>query len=138
MIFLLAQLQEQENVFGSIRKGFNGSNYDAVDLGIILLLASSVLGIFVLFLLRRRKENQEQLNDPKRLFDELVAGHGLIASQRELLIQLASLGSIRKPSALFVRIDLFDRAAKNPAFQAEGTRQQIELLRQIMFGESEA
>ena len=135
MTLILAQVQDQADVFGSIRKGFNGSNYDAVDISIIVLLAAGVMAIFVLFWMRRRQEKQENLNDPNRLFDELAAGHGLVTSQRELLHQLASTDAIRKPATLFVRADLFDHAAKNPAFQAEGVRRQIELLRHLLFGD---
>lgn len=135
MTIILAQIQEQQQVFGSIRKGFSGSTYDAVDIGIIVLLSAAVLGIIGLFLLRRRQENQEQLNDPEKLFDELSSGHGLIASQRDLLLQLASAHSIKKPAALFVRADLFDEAAKEPSFQTERARQQIDTLRHVLFGE---
>lgn len=135
MILILAQMQEQQQVFGSIRKGFNGSTYDAVDIGIIILLSAAVLGIIGLFLLRRRQEKQEQLNDPEQLFDELAAGHGLIASQRDLLIQLASARLIKKPAMLFVRADLFDQAAKEPTFQTDRVRHQIETLRHVLFGE---
>jgi len=135
MTLILAQVQEQQQIFGSIRKGFNGSTYDAVDIGIIVLLFASVLGIVGLFLLRQRREKQEQLNDPGQLFDELAAGHGLIASQRELLIQLATATSLKKPAALFVRADVFDQAAKEQAFQSDRVRPQIESLRHVLFGE---
>jgi hypothetical protein len=135
MILLLAQVQEQQQVFGSIRKGFSGSTYDAVDIGIIVLLSAAVLGIIGLFLLRRRQEKQDELNDPDQLFDELASGHGLIASQRELLLQLASAKSIKKPAMLFVRADLFDQAAKESTFKTDRARHQIESLRHVLFGE---
>lgn len=92
-------------------------------------------GIVAFAILNRRREQQENLDDHRAMFDELCNAHKLESDQRSLLFELARCQRLVDPDYLFVRPDLFDEAAQKLASEprARGL-DRIPVLREILFG----
>jgi hypothetical protein len=86
------------------------------SLGSVLLIAGVVLGaVLAAYWLtrrqRRRQEGRRPINDPQRLFKNLLRDLSLNEQQRRVLRAVAREADLAHPSALLVSSALFERHA---------------------------
>ncbi len=108
MTFLLQLTPVQRGVKEHFARG--GS------LGAVLLLLAAIVAVVLLVYaitrLRDHLSKPPRINDPKRLYADLLAALPLESRQREFLRRLAADSALPHPTALLLSPRLFDRAVQ--------------------------
>ncbi len=99
----------------------------------LVLAIIAVLAVAVWLLVRYVHFRETRgFRNPRRLFKELCAAHGLPRGRRKLLLRLATAHQIALPAALFLEPDRFDVAQLPPSWQSQQVA--LEELRDAIFG----
>jgi hypothetical protein len=84
------------------------------SIGLVLLVMAAVAGVVLIaYWLTRRQQRSAQkharINDPQRLFGDLLQGLALTASQRRLLATVVRELGLKHPSVILLSPTLFER-----------------------------
>jgi hypothetical protein len=101
---------------------------------VLLVVAIIALVALTVWLLVRYVNFRETrgFHNPKRLFQELCAAHGLNRHRRNLIARLAAAHQLEYPAALFLAPERFDVAQLDASWQSQ--RAALEELRDAIFG----
>jgi len=87
------------------------------SLGVVLMLLAAIVAVvpvvYAIVRLRDRMGKPRVINDPRRLYDDLVGALALEPHQREFLQRLAADLAIPHPTTLLLSPRLFNRAVKD-------------------------
>lgn len=128
---------QQRPDWNEVAKSFENRPTGVVPFVMTVFLLVLVASLVATMIWYRRREQEEHLRDPRRMFQELSAAHELDRAQRGLLKDLAKLAD-STPEVLFVRRDLFALGAERWRMQnARRDVAPIERLERILFQKSE-
>jgi hypothetical protein len=127
--WLLAQVSRED--FG---RGFRGATSqlswtDLVPYAVAAVLAGGSIALYRW--LKNRNDFAQACDDPKKLFRELCAAHGLDRASQRLLARLAHVWQYPQPAQVFVTPTAFEPERLPAAMQRKAA--ELKRLRELLF-----